>query len=209
MPLEIQLLIAASVGYLTGALNLAIVLSRRQGRDIREIGSGNAGFANVARTMGKKAGVIVIAWDVGKGVFSAASGQWLGGLEVALLAGAAAVLGHVYPLYFGFRGGKGLATSFGVVVALEWASALIALTLWLAAVLSTRYMAVGALVAGWAFPLLVLGLQPDNARMQVFGIAAALFLTYMHRGNLRRIFKGEEPKASLRVYRNERRYEES
>jgi glycerol-3-phosphate acyltransferase PlsY len=209
MPLEVQLLVAASVGYLIGALNLAIMLSGRQGRDIREMGSGNAGFANVARTMGKKAGAIVIAWDVGKGVFSATAGQWLGGLEVALLAGAAAILGHVYPLYFGFKGGKGLATSFGVVVALEWASALIAVTLWLATVLSTRYMAVGALVAGWGFPLLLLGLQPDNTRMQLFGFAAALFLTYMHRGNLRRIFKGEEPRASLKVYRNERRYEES
>ncbi len=208
MPLEIQLLIAASLSYLTGALNLAIILSRIQGRDIREMGSGNAGFSNVARTMGKKAGAIVITWDIGKGALSAAAGQWLGGLEIALLAGTAAVLGHVYPLYFGFRGGKGLATSFGVVAVLDWASALIAMALWLAAVLFTRYMAAGVLAAGWSFPLLVLGFQPDNTRMQLFGFAAALFLTYMHRGNLRRMLKGQEPKASLKVYRNERLYKE-
>jgi glycerol-3-phosphate acyltransferase PlsY len=200
-------LLAVLLGYLLGAINMAILLSRQQGVDIRELGSGNAGFANAARTLGKATAALVVCNDVGKGLLAAFIGEALGGRDVAVLAGAAAVLGHVYPVYFGFRGGKGVATAFGMLLLVDWLVALAALAVFVAGVLLGRYMLTGVLAAAWSLPGLVIWLGADELLMPV--TLLGMLITWLHRGNIRRLRAGREPKASLQVHKFEKRYEES
>jgi acyl phosphate:glycerol-3-phosphate acyltransferase len=137
---------AAVIGYLLGSIPFGLVLSRLAGYgDIREIGSGNIGATNVLRTGSKVLAALTLVLDLGKGFAAAAlTRHW--GEPAALLAGFAAVLGHLYPVWLGFRGGKGVATALGVLAAIAWPVAVIAAAIWLAVAFRTRYSSLAALV---------------------------------------------------------------
>jgi glycerol-3-phosphate acyltransferase PlsY len=188
-----------ALGYLLGSISGSLVIGRLRGVDIRTQGSGNAGGTNAFRTQGPWFGLGVGLIDVGKGVLAA----WLGGfglaagtpaLTMALLTGAAAAAGHVWPLYHGFRGGKGVAVVIGVLLVL-WPAALAALLGVLLLVLTTTgYVGLGSMLAGAALIPTAILFAPEQDRT-VWIIAAvmiATFMLYTHRINVRRLRVGTE-----------------
>jgi glycerol-3-phosphate acyltransferase PlsY len=188
--------VAALAAYLLGSLNGALLMSRLLlGDDIRKHGSGNAGATNVLRTYGVKWTVLVSVWDVGKGVLAVLLGnrlipeEYRGGLIVAFFV----VLGHVFPLFFGFRGGKGVFTSCAVIAALDPVTAAIALGLFFIVVILTRYVSLGSICAVLILP--VLGLLFDRGWPAIVMYSAtAVLVTLLHRANIKRLFNGTENK---------------
>jgi glycerol-3-phosphate acyltransferase PlsY len=204
---------AALVGaYLLGAVPFAFLIARAHGRDLRTIGSGNIGATNLARALGRRWGYFCFALDVLKGLVPMAL---VGALLVVpdspaplalwLAVGIAAILGHVFPIYLGFKGGKGVATSFGVALGL-WpyftVCALIALLVWLLVVLASRYVSLASICASVTFPIaLMVGMLAapgwDAAVLWPLLIAATLIpllVIFRHRDNIRRLRAGTETK---------------
>lgn len=200
----LELGVKTLLAYLLGTLLGSLVLGRLRGVDIRGMGSGNAGATNALRTQGKAFGVAVLLVDIGKGVAAVAwlpawampgldwelSRQWL-----ALACGAAVILGHVYPVWFGFRGGKGVATVVGVIAALEPSLLLPLLVTWLLVVLLTGYVGLSSMLAGVSLVVVVAARRPQNAPLLMFCVAVTAFVIYTHRGNIARMRAGTESRA--------------
>lgn len=195
-------LAVAAAAYLLGSISFAVLVVRLlQGRDLRAVGSGNAGATNVLRAAGGPAAALVLALDLAKGAVPVAVARALG-LGSAAIGGAAlaAVLGHVYPLFFGFRGGKGVATAAGSLVVLLPPAALAALGVFALAVAVTRVVSIGSIAAALALPALawalgalgVTGAPPREIWLGSCGIA--LLVLVKHHGNLRRLLAGTEPR---------------
>jgi len=190
------LLAAGILGYLLGSIPFGLLLTRFAGHgDIRGIGSGNIGATNVLRAGGKGLAALTLALDLAKGTVAVmiASG-W--GRQAALVAAGCVILGHMFPIWLGFRGGKGGATGLGVLIALAWPVALIAALLWLATAVLFRYSSLAALVAA----VLSAGLAPMLVdRMTAFVIAGiALLIILRHHANIRRLIAGTESRISFR-----------
>ena len=190
------LLAAGILGYLLGSIPFGLLLTRFAGHgDIRGIGSGNIGATNVLRAGGKGLAALTLALDLAKGTVAVmiASG-W--GRQAALVAAGCVILGHMFPIWLGFRGGKGGATGLGVLIALAWPVALIAALLWLATAVLFRYSSLAALVAA----VLSAGLAPMLVdRMTAFVIACiALLIILRHHSNIRRLIAGTESRISFR-----------
>jgi len=189
MPLLLSL-----VAYAMGSIPTSYLVGRLHGIDLREHGSGNLGGTNAYRVMGAAAGVPVVLVDVAKGFipayfFPAWDGVALG--DLALLYGLAAIAGHVWSVFMRFRGGKGVATGAGVLLALAPASALICLLVWIGVVLITRYVSVASISAATLVP--VTAWLTDESRSTVlFCSAIAIFVWWTHRENLRRLADGTE-----------------
>jgi glycerol-3-phosphate acyltransferase PlsY len=182
--------------FLCGAIPFGVIVSRAfYGRDIRKSGSGNIGAANALRTMGKGAALAVLLLDAGKGALPViVARQWLGD-DPALLAAFAAVVGHCYSPFLGFRGGKGVATYLGAIVALAWPSALVFGLLWIACGVAFGYASLASLVGCTAAAItLTVLLGPAGA---VFGGCSLALILFMHRGNVARLRAGSEPVLSL------------
>jgi acyl phosphate:glycerol-3-phosphate acyltransferase len=188
-PLFAALLVAA---YLIGAVPFGLIVGRLfYGVDVREHGSGNVGTTNVFRVLGKKAGIAVFILDVLKGFLPALAGVLLFGSWGAVVIAAAPVVGHMYSLFLRGRGGKGVATGAGAVLALEPTVFLILFVGWLVLVFGVRIVSLASLAAATSLPILVM--LRDNPR--AYGIAAllaAMIVVYAHRGNIRRLVRGEE-----------------
>jgi acyl phosphate:glycerol-3-phosphate acyltransferase len=182
--------LAGLVGYLFGSIPFGLLLSRLAGLgDIRKIGSGNIGTTNVLRTGSKGLAALTLVCDAGKG--SAAvliMGQW--GQDLALLAGFFAVIGHNFPLWLKFRGGKGVATTLGVLLALAWPAGLIACAVWLAVAVAFRYSSLAALAALAVAPVAMYALA--GARQAVLAALLAVLGAARHHANIGRLIRGEE-----------------
>ncbi len=179
-------------GYLAGSVPFAFLLARRAGIDVRRVGSGNVGAANVLRTTGVWRGVLVMALDVAKGAAAVAIAYFsTGGSGVAALTGAAAVVGHIYPVWLRFHGGKGVAVAAGVFVVLTPIATTIAMGLFLFIVWTTRYVSLGSMAATLALPPAA---WMTGAPSAVVGTAAgtAILILFRHRANLRRLRSGTE-----------------
>jgi glycerol-3-phosphate acyltransferase PlsY len=192
---EVALVLA---GYVLGSLPwgywLPLVFKRQ---DIRTFGSGNVGASNVWRTFGWKLGLPVLLLDVGKGAGAALLGRLVDDELTGVLAGLAALAGHWRPLFLGFqRGGKIVATTGGVALALAPLPAICAIGLWIVVFLAIRYASIASIVAGVSLPLFAL-LFDASWPVVGFTIAAAAGIVVLHRANLRRLVKREEPRASL------------
>jgi len=190
------LLAAGILGYLLGSIPFGLLLTRFAGHgDIRGIGSGNIGATNVLRAGGKGLAALTLALDLAKGTVAVmiASG-W--GREAALVAAGCVILGHMFPIWLGFRGGKGVATGLGVLIALAWPVALVAALLWLATAVVFHYSSLAALVAA----VLSAGLAPMLVdRMTAFVIAGiALLIILRHHANIRRLIAGTESRISFK-----------
>ena len=185
----IKILLIAVISYLLGDINPAIVIGKIKGVDIRKEGSGNPGMTNAIRVMGLKAGIAVFAVDVLKAFASVKIGYALAGDIGAMAAFAAVVIGHCFPAFYGFKGGKGVAASLGAVLALNWQSALIVLAVAAVLFIIFRRMSVASLGAAISYPFLVHHFAPQYT---YFGVAVAIFLLIMHRENIARLIKGEE-----------------
>ena len=187
------------LGYVLGSAPWAYWLPKALlGVDVRKVGSGNIGATNVWRNVGFKLGLAVMLLDIAKGLVPALLARWLADDVVAVLAGLAATAGHYRPLFLRFaRGGKTVATTGGVMLALAPLAFLAATTVWIVAFLATRYASVGSLAAGATLPLFALAF---GASWPVVGFAcaAAAAIVVLHKGNIRRLFAGTESKMQLR-----------
>jgi acyl phosphate:glycerol-3-phosphate acyltransferase len=189
-------LAAALIAYLLGSIPFGWLLTRLSGLgDIRSIGSGNIGATNVLRTGGKGLAALTLALDLGKGSAAVAIAA-LWGREPALVAAVAVILGHMFPVWLGFRGGKGVATALGVLLTLAWPLALLAAGLWLATALLFHYSSLAALVAALASAALA-GFIVDQKTALVVALVA-LLVVLRHHANIRRLVAGEESRISFR-----------
>ena len=192
------LIIAAA--YLIGSIPFALILARRWGAaDLRRIGSGNLGAANVLRATGLTAGVLVAALDIGKGAVSVALAQRLGGAGAGpAAAGVAAIVGHVYPVWLGFRGGKGVATACGVFTVLTPLAVPPALAIFLASVWVTKYVSVGSVLASVVLPT-VAYVTGSSGPVLGAAVAASALIVFRHRSNLARLREGTERRFGARA----------
>ena len=208
----VYIIIGFILSYLIGSVPTAVWYGRSaHDIDIREHGSGNAGATNTFRVLGKKAGSLVMAIDVFKG-FLAASIPLLAyqvGLnfteaqeaQLQLLCGMGAVIGHIFPLYAGFKGGKGVATLLGMVIGINAIAALGCIVVFLIVFLISKYVSLGSMLAGLSFPLLLMipalyQYSPSNVLIG-FGFVLFILLVITHRKNIRRLIDGEENKANI------------
>lgn len=187
----IALIIGVVVAYFIGNISPAILIGRAKGIDIRMEGSGNAGTTNVLRVFGKKAAVATLFIDVLKGTLAVFFGGFLFGQEVAMYCVLAVFCGHVWPVCFRFRGGKGVATAFGALCGLNPALGFACLGIVAFVVSITRRMSLGSVVGAVLFPVMAYFLEPDFI---IPGSVMAAFILIKHKGNIFRLIKGQEPK---------------
>ena len=203
-------IIMAIIAYLIGSVNFSVIISKKMaGFDVREKGSGNAGSTNVLRTVGKKAAALTLVCDILKGVVSILIALLIGTIAgdsansaiVVEVAALAVVIGHTFPIFFEFKGGKGVATSLGVILLVNWKIGLICLVFALALMAITRMVSLGSISAAVLFAVLTIfvrdsyigGIEFDFSFI-IFGILLAALVIYNHRSNLKRILNGTENK---------------
>lgn len=182
--------------YLLGSISFGIIVSKLIKKiDIRDYGSGNIGFTNVLRVVGKGPAALVLLGDALKGSMGVLLGYYLGGASYgyAVIGGIMAMLGHTYPLYFKFKGGKGVATGLGVIITLAPDVTLIALLIFLITVFISRYVSLGSLLAAISVPICMYLLN-KAVPIFLFGTFGALFVIYNHQANIVRLYQGKENK---------------
>jgi glycerol-3-phosphate acyltransferase PlsY len=185
--------IALGIGYLLGSIPFGLLLTRMIGIDIRTVGSGNIGSTNVLRTGNKGLAAATLLLDAGKGAAAVLVGREIGGETAATMAGTAAFVGHCFPVWLRFRGGKGVATILGITLAAVPLAGVIALATWLGGALLTRYSSVGGMLAALACPVAVWALT-GNIGWAAHLAALAALLIFQHRENLARLRAGTESK---------------
>ena len=190
---ETLLPLAFIIGYLLGSIPFGLILTRLAGTpDLRSIGSGNIGATNVLRTGRKGLAAATLICDMLKGTAAVLIAGYYGGPDAAMLAALGAFLGHLFPVWLGFKGGKGVAVYIGVLIGLFWPAAVLFCVLWLATALVSRYSSLAAFVAGIITPIFLWWFgQPALA---ILFALLSLLMFYMHRENIRRLLAGNEGK---------------
>lgn len=184
---------ALIAGYLLGSIPFGLVLTRLAGLgDIRDIGSGNIGTTNVLRTGRKDLALATLILDSGKGGIAVLIAGYMYGQDMAIMAGTGAFLGHLFPVWLRFQGGKGVATFLGTVLAISWPAGLVACATWLVVALIFRFSSLAALAATAATPVAAWYLA-DPQRME-FTLLLAALVWFRHRENIKRLITGDEPK---------------
>ncbi len=185
--------IAIILAYLIGSLSTAIIACKLTGLpDPRDQGSGNPGATNVLRFGGKKIAIIVLFGDMIKGLLPVLAVSLTGASPLVIaLTGAAAFLGHLYPVFFGFKGGKGVATALGIILAISWLAGLTVLAVWLLVAATLRYSSLAALCASFSAPLICWLYRPDSAIL-VMMIGMSGLLIWRHQSNIRNLLQGTE-----------------
>jgi len=183
------------LSYLLGSISPSYLLGKTKNIDIRTEGSGNAGTTNAIRVLGAKLGAFTFVLDLLKGIIAVILGQFILGFNGGLLASVFVVLGHNWPVFFQFKGGKGIATSLGVLMTINWQMGLICLLIALTTILITRYVSLGSILASISAPFIII-FTTDSVNMPLYitiWILASLSV-YRHRSNIVRLYKGEEDK---------------
>ncbi|MCI8699798.1 MAG: glycerol-3-phosphate 1-O-acyltransferase PlsY [Clostridia bacterium] len=206
----IAYIIIAIIAYLIGSVNFSIIISKRMaGFDVRQKGSGNAGTTNMLRSVGKSAALVTLVCDILKGIVAIAIAIIIGAiwqdLDRALLVQISAllvVLGHTFPIFFQFKGGKGVATSLGVLLMINWKIGLICLVFALVLIALTRMVSLGSVGAAILYPILILFIDTNFTVSEgtgyfVFSVILALIVAFNHRTNIKRILSGTENKLSF------------
>lgn len=205
----VECIVMAIIAYLIGSVNFSVILSKKMaGFDVREKGSGNAGTTNMLRSVGKKAAAITLICDILKGVISIGIAIILGkiiedsnGALLVQIAGVAVILGHTFPIFFKFKGGKGVATSLGVLVMSNWQIGLICLVFALILIILTQMVSVGSIAAAILYPVLTLFI-PENYIVSgsylIYSIILAVIIVFNHRENVKRLLNGTENKISFK-----------
>lgn len=203
------------IAYAIGSVNFSVIFSKKfAGFDVREKGSGNAGTTNMLRAVGKKAAAITLVCDILKGVvaiiISIIMGKIVEGSNRELLlqiAGIAVVIGHTFPVFFGFKGGKGVATSLGILLMTNWQIGLICLVFALVLMLLTRMVSLGSCVAAILFPVLTLFMNENYTVLTenkngntyfIYSVILAVIVLYNHRSNIKRLMNGTENRLSFK-----------
>ncbi len=208
MDISLKIIIAFILAYLIGSIPASIWIGRHfYGVDIRTAGSGNAGATNTVRVLGAKIGLAVLAIDVAKGWFAVFLADWFSfnqlGPEqfagVQILFGVAAIIGHIFPVYIKFRGGKGVATTVGVCIGLFPYPVLFTAVIFFSLFLIFRYVSLASIISAIVFPFVVAFVfNTDSISLIILSIAIGVFIPVMHHKNIKRLFKGEENKFSLK-----------
>ena len=190
-----EIIVPVVVAYLLGNISPSIILGKIHGIDIKKEGSGNAGTTNALRVLGKKAAFITLVIDIGKGVLAVIIGRLIGDAAVGYFCALAVFCGHIWPCFYSFKGGKGVATAFGALLSVNWMLGLAALAVVAAGLALTQRMSVGSLLGAITFPILCWLLEPDFIWI---GSVMALIVLIKHRANIGRLLRGEEPKMSFK-----------
>ena len=206
-------ILIAIIAYLIGSVNFSVIFSKKfAGFDVREKGSGNAGTTNMLRSVGKKAAAITLICDILKGVVAIGIAILFGYIpemnkELLLqIAGVAVILGHTFPVFFGFKGGKGVATSLGVLLLSNWQIGLICLVFALVLMILTRMVSVGSCAAAILFPVLTLFINEHYTVLTegksgnvyfIYSVILAIIVLFNHRENIKRLLNGTENKISF------------
>ena len=206
-------ILIAIIAYLIGSVNFSVIFSKKfAGFDVREKGSGNAGTTNMLRSVGKKAAAITLICDILKGVVAIGIAILFGYIpemnkELLLqIAGVAVILGHTFPVFFGFKGGKGVATSLGVLLLSNWQIGLICLVFALVLMILTRMVSVGSCAAAILFPVLTLFINEHYTVLTegkagnlyfIYTVILAIIVLFNHRENIKRLLNGTENKISF------------
>ncbi|MDX1357608.1 MAG: glycerol-3-phosphate 1-O-acyltransferase PlsY [Clostridia bacterium] len=198
-------IMCAIIGYAIGSVNSSVVVGKFYGTDVRTQGSKNAGLTNTLRVLGKKAAVMVLIGDILKGVIAILIGlllkKWSGGGSIGelygVMAGTFAVIGHNWPMYFGFKGGKGILTTATVIFMLDWRIGLIVLALFIIIVAVFRYVSLGSIIGSAAVPVLAIVFSHSVAFI-CFMIFLAALAVYRHKANIVRLLNGNENKLSFK-----------
>ena len=210
-----EYVIMAIVAYLIGSINFSVLISKKKaGYDIREKGSGNAGTTNMLRNLGKKYAAITLVCDILKGIVAICIAIIVGkimkdsnGALLVQVAGIAVVLGHTFPIFFGFKGGKGVATSLGVLLLSNWQIGLICLVFALVLMILTRMVSVGSCAAAVLFPVLTLFINEHYTVLTegktgsvyfIYSVILAVIVLFNHRSNIKRILNGTENKVNFK-----------
>ena len=199
-------IIVSVLAYFIGSISFSVIFSRKfAGFDVREKGSGNAGTTNVLRTAGTKLAVLTLLCDILKGVIAIvfaiiASKIWkdIDGILLKYLSGFFAILGHTFPIFFEFRGGKGVATALGVLITLNWKIGLICLIFAVIIIAFTKMVSVGSILAAVLYPILTIFMSDFKFSTVLVSIFIALLVIFNHRENLKRIKNGTENKLSFK-----------
>ena len=204
-------IITAIVAYLIGSVNFSVIFSKKfAGFDVREKGSGNAGSTNMLRSVGKGAAALTLLCDILKGVVAILIAIAIGSIfnvsDKALLvqiAGVAVVIGHTFPIFFGFKGGKGVATSLGILLMTNWQIGLICLVFALVLIILTQMVSLGSCAAAILFPVLTLFIKQhfiveEGSGYFIYSIILAIIVLYNHRENIKRMLNGTENRISLK-----------
>lgn len=202
-------IIVTIIAYLLGSISFSVIISKKMaGFDVREKGSGNAGSTNVLRTVGKKAAIITLICDCLKGVVAVLIGllasKLVQGTDSSLLvqlAGIAVVVGHTFPIFFKFKGGKGVATSLGVLLIINWKIGLICLVFALVVMTLTRFVSLASVATAILLPILTVCIDtnaPAPGNYVIFGIILAVLVVFNHRSNVKRLLEGKENKLSFK-----------
>ena len=207
--------IIAVIAYCIGSVNFSVIISKKMaGFDVREKGSGNAGSTNMLRSVGKKAAALTLICDILKGVVAIIIAIIIGNIikesnkELLLqIAGVAVVIGHTFPIFFGFKGGKGVATSLGILLISNWKIGLICLVFALVLMILTRMVSLGSCAAAILFPVLTLFINDSYTVLSdgksgsayfVYSVILAIIVLYNHRSNIKRLLNGTENKLSFK-----------
>ena len=207
--------IMAIIAYCIGSISFSVIISKKMaGFDVREKGSGNAGSTNVLRSVGKKAAALTLVLDVLKGIVSVIIAIILGNIIpdmnkelLVQIAGIAVVLGHTFPVFFGFKGGKGVATSLGILLISNWQIGLICLVFALVLMALTKMVSLGSCMAAVLFPVLTLFINDNYTVLTegrsgnvyfIYSVILAILVLYNHRSNIKRILNGTENKLSFK-----------
>ena len=202
-------IIVTIIAYLLGSISFSVIISKKMaGFDVREKGSGNAGSTNVLRTVGKKAAILTLICDCLKGIvailIAVLASKIVKGTDAGLLvqlAGVAVVIGHTFPIFFKFKGGKGVATSLGVLLIINWQIGLICLVFALTLMALTRFVSLGSVSAAILFPILTIFIQENYivpGNYIIFGVVLDAILVFNHRANVKRLLTGTENKLSFK-----------
>ena len=204
-------IIMALIAYAIGSINFSVIFSRKfAGFDIRDKGSGNAGSTNMLRSVGKKAALITLVCDILKGIVAIVIAYILGriwkdanGALLVQIAAICVVIGHTYPIFFEFKGGKGVATSLGVLICINWQIGLLCLVFALVIMAVTRMVSAGSVTAAILYPVLTLFNVGEkffivSGNYFLFSIILAVIVIFNHRENIKRILEGKENKLSFK-----------
>ncbi len=198
-------ILVALVSYLIGSISFSVIFTKKiAGFDVRDKGSGNAGSTNVLRTAGKGVAALTLVCDILKGVVAILLAWGISAIDgvtnpeyLVQLAGLMVVIGHTFPIFFKFKGGKGVATSLGIILLINWQIGLICLVFAIILMLLTRMVSLGSVAAAILFPVLTLFIT-DNyivpGDYKIFGILLGIFVCFNHRSNIKRLLKGTENK---------------
>ena len=194
MTFDIKLVLIGVLAYLIGCISPSIMIGKLAGVDIKKVGSGNAGTTNTLRVLGAKSAVIVLIVDILKGYVAVTLSYAITGGQIAnIVAFSCVMLGHVFPCFYKFKGGKGVATGFGAALAIDFPSAFAMLLVAVVVTAISRKMSVGSMVSALTYPALIWYYLPNKRYFFYFSFVAALFILFTHRQNIKRLLKHEEP----------------